>query len=145
MIKFPRLDRLRLGALSLIAIAALLVLWGPREAASATAIEQASPPAQFVTTLTAEKVASLFAIETLPEPPPVVEAPPDPAAELKRHRLIGVIASDGMAIALLTDGAAQLRLKEGDALAGFELVALEARRAEFKKGELLVALDLPME
>ena len=67
----------------------------------------------------------------------------DPAAEIKRYRLLGVTKSDDGAIALLSDGANTVSLKENERLAGFAAIAIGPRDITFQKGDVVASLTLP--
>lgn len=79
-----------------------------------------------------------------PEPTPTIAEPVvDPAAAISSYRLFGVTLHEDGAIALLFDGDRTFNLKEGDILEGFSVSNIEARRIEFRQGEIIAVLELP--
>ena len=98
--------------------------------------------------LSADKANALFNLARLPSPeaPAPVPAPVvriDPAAALKRHRLLGITINENEAVALVTDGARQMLLKEGDSLADFVVKTISPRQVTFEKDGVVAALSLP--
>lgn len=145
-----KLNRAQMGACALTAAAAFLLLWTPRGKAMAPAAPQtplfaAAEPSAERGLPTTEAIEALFAIETLPPAPPpvIVEPPVDPAAGLRRHILVGVTMSESVAVALLFDGGRQIQVRKGDLIEGFNVAAIEPRRIEFRKDDVVVALELP--
>ena len=98
--------------------------------------------------LRAEKAQTLFNLAGLPavpapEPPPPQPATVDPAAAIKRHRLVGVSVHEEGALALLTDGLTHFTVATGDTLAGFTITKISARRVDFAKEGVRATLALP--
>lgn len=78
------------------------------------------------------------------EPAPIIAEPVfDPAAAISNYRLLGVTLHEDGAVALLFDGDRTFNLKEGDILEGFSASNIEARRIEFRQGEIIAVLELP--
>jgi hypothetical protein len=82
-----------------------------------------------LTRLAARFDLSTLPAERTPEPPPV-----DPTAALRAFTLIGIVGTDDTSVVLMAGGGAPSTLKIGEALAGFTLATVEARRVVFVQG-----------
>lgn len=110
------------------------------------AFQQEPAPAGRV--LTPERLNAFFDIARLPlpkapEPAPVLAPVVDPAAAIKRHKLLGITISEDDAVALVSDGGRQILLKEGDSLAGFVATQIRPRGIVFEKDGVVAVLSLP--
>lgn len=74
----------------------------------------------------------------LPPPPKPVEAPPP-------LFLVGAVVGAGEAIAILVNRTNQkvMRLRQGESVAGWSLISVQAREVTFKQGERSEVLALP--
>lgn len=140
--------RVLAGVVCVAALAALL--WpAPKLAVEPFAEGVAAPAAEIGQhTLSADRLTPLFSPGRLPraQTPPPSAAPAatiDPAAALKRHRLLGVTINEHEAVALVTDGARRITLKEGDRLAGFAVSAIRPRQVMFEKDGVRAVISLP--
>ncbi|MCP2671236.1 hypothetical protein NHF40_09900 [Maricaulaceae bacterium EIL42A08] len=69
------------------------------------------------------------------EPQAASTRPPDPVREpIDDWRLVGLVESNDGSFATLASGGQVRTLKLGDTLGGFDLVAIEAGRAVFRRG-----------
>lgn len=98
--------------------------------------------------LSTDEARTLFDFTRLPSPkqpetPPAPAMTIDPAAAIKRHRLLGITINENEAVALLTDGTHQITLKRGDNLANFTVTHIRPREVVFEKGGVVAALSLP--
>jgi len=139
--------KMRLVAAAIFIAAIGLFFWRP------ATLALPAPPADYPQdTITGnEKMLSLgqatavFDLSVLPpESAPIVEVTPvDPTAAIRRHQLVGVTINKGGAFALVSDGAHTFTLKQGDMLDGFVVHNIGPRRVDFKKGDVIAALELP--
>ena len=136
------------GVVCVAAFAALL--WpAPKLAVEPLAEVAAAPAAETGQhTLSVDRLTPLFSPGRLPRaqapsPSAAPAATIDPAAALKGHRLLGVTINEHEALALLTDGARRITLKEGDRLAGFTVSAIRPRQVMFEKDGVRAVISLP--
>ena len=80
----------------------------------------------------------LFSADRRPPPPPAAPPPPDPMANIE---LLGVLGGDYAGVIARVDGKSQ-RLRVNDTLGEWTLVAVEGRRATFKRQTEERHLDL---
>jgi len=71
-------------------------------------------------------------------PPP----PPDPALELRRHHLKGVVSTNSLKVALLEKEGDLYQLRIGDQIAGFTLMTIEQREVTFEQTGSTITLSL---
>ena len=139
------------GATALAALA--LVLW---PAPQRDLVSETSPPADSEprsadrVAFSGETLEAFFRLDQLPAPKapaPAVAAVRvveiDPAAELRRYRLLGVTITGDDAVALITDGARQFPLREGERLADFVAAEIRPREVKFEKDGVAATLSLP--
>jgi len=96
-------------------------------------------------TLSLAQATAVFDLSVLPpKSAPIIEAQPvDPTAAIRRYQLVGVTINKSGAFALVSDGAHNFTLKQGDMLDGFVVHNIGPRRIEFKKGDVIAAIELP--
>ena len=79
-------------------------------------------------------------------PPPQVEPapPPPPFVDQNALSLLGVVTSEGRAIALLkrNQTGQNIRVEVGDAVDGWTIVSIEPQRVMIRQGETQIALQL---
>lgn len=101
------------------------------------------------TVLPTDKIHSLFDLTRMPsaiqpaQPPAATTPTLDPAAAIRRYTLMGVTANEHEAVALLSDGASQITIKEGDRIAGFAVTDIRSRQVVFEKDGVVATLSLP--
>lgn len=81
----------------------------------------------------------------LPPPPQVEPAPPPPAfVDQNALSLLGVVTSEGRAIALLkrNQTGQNIRVEVGDAVDGWTIVSIEPQRVMIRQGQTQIALQL---
>ena len=71
-------------------------------------------------------------------PPP----PPDPALELRKHHLKGVVSTNRLKIALLEKEGELYQLSVGDQIAGFTLMTIEQSEVTFEQTGSTITLSL---
>ncbi len=92
-----------------------------------------------------ESFANRFDHTALPKPVAPKKPVPviDPAADLKRWVLTGVIQSDNKAMALFSRGKSSIMREVGDELDGFTLEEITPRKVLFRRETLAHELSLP--
>jgi len=138
------------GATGLAALAILLWPAPERDLVSAMELSADSRQSASRVALPGERLRVHFRLDRLPAPkapaPVVVAAPAveiDPAAALRRYRLLGVTINEDDAVALITDGARQVLLKEGESLANFVATEIRPREVVFDSDGVVATLSLP--
>jgi hypothetical protein len=80
-----------------------------------------------------------------PPPPPVLVAPaPPPSIDRNALSLLGVVASQGRAIALINRKATgqNVRVRVGDEVDGWTIISIEPQRVMIRHGDTQIALQL---
>lgn len=133
------------AAVLLLVAAAGLILTPLRATAPAT-----TPMTEIGSAATTDlsRFAELFDLSRLPPlraPAPVsrpAAPPPDPAAGLRRYRLIGLAVSDARAAGVFERDGATLVLAAGESLESFVLQRVDSAGAAFVRGDLEINLVL---
>lgn len=116
--------------LAAAAILAGLVAWDFGQRAAKPVAPAPAPTAE---TLSPALERPLFAPSR--RPPVVAPAGQTEQAAAQNFRLLGVAMSDGVSIAVIEADGARVRLKRGQAVAGWRLVEVGPRRAVLINGE----------
>ena len=131
---------------AVMAIIAAGLQFFPLKSLARETVQPETPASETAVSFTA--LADRFDASTLPAPvipePVTPPPPPDPAAQLKRYRFIGLAKSEARAAGVFERDGAVLVVAVGDELEGFSLAGLSGASARFINGDAMEA-HLPLE